>query len=506
MNSRSRSFWKNALYMALAATLIRTVGVFYNGVLSSHVGAEGMGLYALVMSVQNFALTFATSGVGLAVTRMVSEELARGQDGRAKGALRRATVYALCFSLTATVVLLLFAPIIGRVLLGDGRTVLSLRLLSLSLVPISLCSVMVGYFTAIRRMGGASFIQLTEAGARVLFTLLLLGRLAPLGLEYACAAVVAGAVLAQLVSFLLLGVGYLWHLRRLSGGGDARGLTGQMLSIALPVAFSSYVRAGLLTLEHMLIPVALMLSGVAGRSQAIAAFGVISAMTLPVVMYPMGILASFSPLLVPVVSESRAQGKQEDVRRVVSRALGMALAGGIGCTTVLGVFSGDIGTCLYSSPEAGRYIGLLSWVIPLMFLDHVTDCALKGLGEQVFVMWVNIGDSFISILLVLILLPWLGPSGYLYVILLAEAVNLSFSLCRLCRRVPLVFDLWGSLARPCLAAVVAMAVTRGAFDLGGGRASLVWLLAQMLFMLCLYVGSLTLLGSVRRKKGVALTR
>ena len=38
--------------------------------------------------------------------------------------------------------------------------------------------------------------------------------------------------------------------------------------------------------------------------------------------------------------------------------------------------------------------------------QRITDAILKGVGEQVFSMWVNITDSLLSVALVWILIPW----------------------------------------------------------------------------------------------------
>ena len=60
--------------MLTAVSLVmRTVSVAFNVILTEKVGAEGMGLLTLVMSVNGFAVTFATSGISLVVTRMTAE-------------------------------------------------------------------------------------------------------------------------------------------------------------------------------------------------------------------------------------------------------------------------------------------------------------------------------------------------------------------------------------------------------------------------------------------------
>ncbi len=503
MSRQVRDFLKNASVMALAALLMRTVSVSYQAYLSSRVGAEGMGLFTLTMSIYSFAITFATSGIQLAVTRLVSECLGRGEIKTARATLKRATLYALCFSVSGTVVLFCGAPLIGTLLLGDARTVLSVRILAFTLPPIALCGVMGGYFTAVRRMVGHSITQLVEMAARIFVTVYLIGYLAPFGLEYSCAAVVAGGAVAQMFSCVLLGIGYLLDRRRhLRGeGGDTAGVTARLCHIALPVALSAYIRSGLLTIEHILIPRALVRGGRRTHEEALATYGILQGMSLPVVLYPMALLSSFSGLLVPVFAAKNARGEGKSINRLASYMLHMTTVFAVGCTALFAFFASDLGYALYDSQPAGRYILYLAPVVPLMFLDHVTDCALKGLGEQVYSMWVNIADSLLSILLVLFILPRAGAVGYIVVIVLAEAFNFALSLRRLIRTRRISYSFVRSLLLPAVAAAISVFSVRRLIPLERVGLTLPWLLAEMIFAMAVYLAVLSICNMIARRRG-----
>ncbi len=503
MSRQVREFLKNACIMATAAVLMRTVAVSYQAYLTARVGAEGMGLFTLTMSIYSFAITFATSGIQLAVTRLVSECLGRGEQAAARAALRRATLYALAFSVVGGLVLFFGAPFVGGTLLGDARTILSVRILAFTLPPIALSGVMGGYFTAVRRVAGHAVTQLIEMGARMFTTVYLIGYLAPFGMEYSCAAVVAGGAVAQMVSCALLGLCYLFdrcrHLR--GSGGESAGITARLCHIALPVALSAYVRSGLLTIEHILIPRALLKRGNRTREEALTTYGVLQGMALPVIMYPMAVLSSFSGLLVPVFAAHNARGEEERISSIASRMLHLTTVFAVGCTALFAFFAYDLGFALFGNATAGRYILFLAPVVPLMFLDHVTDCALKGLGEQIWSMWVNIADSLISIFLVMLLLPRFGAAGYIGVIVLAEGFNFSLSMGRLAATRRLSYSVWRSLILPALAAGVAVFAVRGLIPLEPRTLTLSWLLAEMLFAMVVYLAVLVVLDMLARLRG-----
>ena len=71
---------------------------------------------------------------------------------------------------------------------------------------------------------------------------------------------------------------------------------------------------------------------------------------------------------------------------------------------------------------------MIAPLVPVMYLDSVTDAMLKGLGEQVYSMNVNIVDALLSVICVILLLPRFGIIGYVITIYLTEIVNASLSI------------------------------------------------------------------------------
>lgn len=464
MTRRGRYF-QNALVLVATALLMRSVSLAFNAAVSREIGAEGMGLYALAMSVYGFAVTFATSGINLAVTRLVAAAIGENRPDRVRRILLRALAYALFFGGVASLALFLFARPLGVGVLRDARTVPSLRLLSVSLIPIALSSVFSGYFTAVRRVSRGASAQFFEQAVRIALTSYLLLALLPKGVEYACLALVGGSSLSELCSFFFIFIQYLFDRKKhkIPPFHDTRPpqnehILSSLCAIALPIAASAYVRSGLVTVEHILIPIALSAGG-ASPDAALASYGVLHSMAIPLVLFPAAITSAFSSLLVPEVAESQAAGEHTRIRRIAERAIGATLLFSILAAAVLLSTAGEIGRLFYNSDEAGRYIRLLAPVVLLMYLDTTVDAMLKGLGYQVYSMFVNIADSVLSILLVLLLLPRMGAVGYVLVVILAELFNLFFSFLRLMLAVRPRLRIYRFIVAPTLAAVGASTLT-----------------------------------------------
>ena len=425
-----RLIW-NAVFLTASTLFMRTVGVGFQVYLAGRAGAEVMGLFSLLGGVYGFSLTLAISGVHLGVTHLVVEAIGKNEEGRVKRVMRKATLYSLFFGTLAALLLVLLAPTIGTLWLKDERTIDALRLMGLTLPLIALSSAFSGYFSAVRRVYKNALTQIAEQALKIGFTVYLLAFFFAKDAKSALLSLVLGGLLAESFSFLIELSLYLFDRKKhypktTPAAGDGQ----RLLAISLPVAFSTYIRSGLLTIEHILIPEGLRNSG-ASHVAALSAYGSIQSMALPVVLYPAALISSFAGLLIPEFSESRVKGHTRHIDYMFGRVFSLSAAFAIGASGVLLFCSEELGTLLYPGTDAARYIRLLAPLIPVMYLDTATDAMLKGLGQQVYSMNVNIADAALSVLLVKLLIPRLGITGYLVTIYISELFNTTMSLFRL---------------------------------------------------------------------------
>ncbi|MBQ7788444.1 MAG: polysaccharide biosynthesis C-terminal domain-containing protein [Clostridia bacterium] len=476
-----------------------------------------MGLFTLTSGVYSFAITLATSGINLAVVRLVSASLPyndnmtvldKNGDSRVGKIMRKAFFYCLFFSLLATIILFTSAKGVAELLLGDKRVIPSLKLMALSLVPISLSSALNGYFCAVRRVYKNIIVSFFEQGVKISLISFGISLLMPAGIEYAIMAIALGGMIGELFSCIISFVLYIIDRKRhrekksenvgnvdlLSKKGDrvdkklsnigrkcywGRGIFSfnverradatqeefSVFSIAFPMAISAYVRSALLTIEHLAIPWGLKKSGI-GAKDALASYGVLHGMVFPVLLFPSSVLGAFSSLLVPELSSAFEAKDFSRIKYIVSRVFYFSLIFSLGVSGIFISFSHEIGIFLYGSNEAGEFIRLLAPLIPLMYLDGAVDSMLKGLGEQIYTMRVNIIDSFISVLLILVLLPNMGITGYIVVIFIMELFNTSFSIMRLISITKIDTPVIKWVGKPLLNIILSTILIRLLFDSG----------------------------------------
>lgn len=423
--NKTKKFLGDALVMTAVSLIMRTVAVSFNSYITAKIGSAGMGLYTLITSVYTFSVTFATSGINLGVTRTVAEALAGKRS--VKKEMGRALLYALFFGCVAFLVLFFGAFFIGNTLLGDVRTVKSIRVFAISLPFIALSSCFNGYFCAVRRTWKNAASMLFEQGLKIFLSVALLTVLLPAGIEYACLALVLGGAIAESASVLFAWLFYLGDKSRREKTAGDEGSLKKLFSIAFPVALSAYVRSALVTVEHMLIPRGLKKYGMAGDN-ALAAYGVLQGMALPVVLYPAAFSTAFAGLLVPEMTECYASANKKRLARLTERAIYSILIFAVCASGIIGAEAYNIADLLYPATDAGRYIRCLAMLIPVMYCDTVCDGILKGTGKQVYSMGVNIFDASLSVLLVALLVPRYGINAYMYIIIGCEVLNTALSL------------------------------------------------------------------------------
>lgn len=503
MKNKNR-FIYNAVTLVAVSLIMRSVGLFYNVCLARKIGAEAMGVYSLIGNIYGFGVTLATSGINLAVTRLVSEAIGDRRENEMRRIIRTCLSYALIFSISSALILFLLSDTISLRILDDARCAAPLRILSLSLPPIAITSVFNGYFTARRQIFKNALTVFIEQGVRIFLTMSLLGILMPPGISAACTAMALGSTLAEFSSFVILGGMYCIGTRKSRLSPRARH-TRALCSVALPVAFSSYVRSGLLTLEHTLIPAGLKKYG-SSPEISLALYGTLHSMAFPVIFFPSVFITSFSGLLIPEVAENRAAGKSERVYSIVRRTMRLTLLFSIGVGGIMLTFASELGHFLYpESNSAGRFIAALAPLVPVMYLDTMVDVMLKGLGEQFYSMVINIADALISVMLVWLVLPHTGIWGYVVIIYITEIFNAAFSLGRLISICRIKFDITNWVIKPAIAVLGAVSIIR-LITLPGGIKSGAALTAAIISAAVIYLILLRGLFAVERSDIKAATR
>lgn len=453
---RRSAFLQNAAVLTVTSMLLRTVGIFFRIYLSGRIGAQGMGLYQLIVSVYVLASAFAAAGICTAVVRMVTDALCRGDRRTALAALRTALAVSVTVGVISALAVCAAAVPIARYGIGDMRAVGALRVLTVSLPFMGASSCLKGYFMARRRITVTAHAQLLEQAVRIAVIALLLERGYATSVASACTVVMVGDVAAEAISCLHLLCAFGRDRRTLPPAGEQPAATVMttLMGIALPITATRYLNTALHTVENLLVPARIALY-TGSRAVALAQFGSLKGMAMPLLFFPSSFLSSLATLLIPEISEAAALDKQERVKQAVARTLHFTLTGAILTGGVFYLYAMPLGRLFYHSDEVGYMLRALAPLVPAMYVESMVDGILKGLNQQVSTLRYSIIDSTLRLLLVITVVPHTGMAGFLFVMTVSNVLVAVLNVNRLLSVTGMRFRWRQWVAAPLLAVIVA---------------------------------------------------
>lgn len=452
-----RKFLIQGAVLTAVSLFLRITNMGYRSFLSQEMGSAGMGLYQLIFSIFMLTVTLSTSGISLAVTRMVSAAIATEKRQVIRSTVARCFGFCLSISLTIAALLFFLAKPAAAIFLGNPLAAPCLRILGVGLPFMSLCTCMKGYFLAVDESLSTAFSDTVEQILTIGVTVILFWKFAPESLEAACFAAMLSSTLGEAASFLCSWAAYRKSLRRNTPARceKSKGVLHGLAHIALPCTLSSAARSALNTGENLLIPKELQRFGL-GYSAALSQYGLLQGMAMPMLYFPSSLLSSFASLLIPKIAKEREMDHHRAVAHITGKAVRLALAFGMFFAGVFFVFGDSWGLAFYKSQSAGAYLQVLAPLAPLMYLDVVVDSLLKGLDEQFNSMKYNFADSFIRVILVLGLLRFFGMESYVGILFFSTIFNASLSLHRLLKVAQVRLSLLWHVVLPLLCAVLAV--------------------------------------------------
>lgn len=426
---KSKKFFQNAILLIVSTFVLRLIFTSFRVIVSNKVGAECMGLYQLTFAIYNIAVTIATSGVNYATTRLCAAFLAQNNREKSKGTVKASIVYSLIFSLFSFCVFFFLAEPIGVHLLFDKRSILSIKILAISLPFISVSSAISGYFFAEKKVGVTTFSRAFEQIVQIVCFFVLISIFPQKDVEKNCVIIVLSGALADILGSLFLLSKFLYDNRRIKSKTE-KYLNKKVFRTAFFAAVSIYLKSGLQTIENILIPIGFKKHKNSSQN-ALSSYGIVGSMVMPVIFFPSFVLSSFSMLLVPEFSFAQAQNKNKEISSKTIITVRLTLLFSLVISAIFMVFGRDLGNALYSESLVGKLIVIMAPLIPFMYLDSVADGMLKGLGEYAKVIKYSSIDTVLSIILITFLIPKMGLYGYVAVIYISSMLNALLSIRRL---------------------------------------------------------------------------
>ncbi|MBE7080533.1 MAG: hypothetical protein E7371_04765 [Clostridiales bacterium] len=418
-----KSHRQNTAITATAVTALsvaeRGLGFLYRIVLSRLIGAEGLGLYQVALSLFGLFLTIGTGGIPITVSRMISKSKAERRPYDEHRAVSAGVTLSLLLTLPVCLFLILFGDKLDF-LFTDDRAFGVFRILLIGLCFSSLYAVFRGSFWGNKQFLLPSILELAEESVMVIAGILLLNNIPTpaVGAEKAAWAV----VISYLFSFTASFVCFL-----LRGGRFTRPQTmlKPLFNATLPLtsvrASGSLVNSAV----AVLLPVMMIRAGLES-SEALTLFGIVSGMVLPILFIPSTIIGSLALVLVPQLSEDFYSKNYPRLRANILRGLRFSFLFACALIPIIYALGKDLGALAFSNDIAGEMLTRSAPILLPMSLTMISTSILNSMGfeKQTFVFYF-VGAG--AMLLCILFLPAVC-GAYAYLI----GLGLSFILTALC--------------------------------------------------------------------------
>lgn len=161
-NSKSSNFIVQGGILALAGIISRIIGFVYRIPLQNTIGDAGMGYYAGAFQIYSIMLIISSYSLPVAVSKLVSARVAKGQYKNAKRVFHGALLFATLTGGATGLVVLFGADTLAGNLMSMPKSAIALRMLAPTLLIVAIMGVLRGYFQGLGTMVPTATSQLIE--------------------------------------------------------------------------------------------------------------------------------------------------------------------------------------------------------------------------------------------------------------------------------------------------------------------------------------------------------
>ena len=353
----------------------RALGFIYRIYLSRNLGSEGLGLYQVALSVVGLIMTLTSSGIPITVSRIMTKHSAENKDELGFATVTGGMLLSLALSIPV-VALILLLPNAFHFLFADDRCFTILKIMLPGIVITSVYAVIRGYFWGKKMFFTYSIIELLEESVMLAFGVILISNATDSknGIYGAANAVLLSYAFSFVTATLL------YFIR----GGKIKRPSGELkplISSATPITLMRTATSLINTLIAIILPLRLVASGMS-ESLALAGYGELSGMSIPLIYIPSTIIGSIALVLVPELSDNFYRHSDVTLKKNVERAVKCSVF--ISCL-IIPVFLSlgtEVGVMVYDNYNAGLYVQRACIIMLPMSISMITTSMLNSLNLE----------------------------------------------------------------------------------------------------------------------------
>ena len=394
MKNKKETIMQGIMALLFSQILIKIIGLVYKLYLTNRegFGDAGNAIYSSGFQIYALLLTFSSTGVPNAISKLISERLAIGDSKGAHRIFKIAFFTFAVIGIIGTILLFLGAKTIANVWLQIPEAEYSLIALSPSIFFVSITSVIRGYFNGRQSLSTTAKSQSIEQVFKTLCTIILV-EIVVILLKTNTILMAAAANLATTVAtFFSFTYIYMYYRKKRSEIAQEinqsvnykvtriRKTIKQILKESIPISLSALMSSFNKNIDAF--TVVRILKNFMTEAQAKTQYGILSGKIDTLCVLPLSINSAFITGMVPSIAKSVALEEDDNVRKKAKTFLLITTIIAIPSTLGMIIFAKFILKILF--PNASNGVMLLqinSISIIFSLLAQTINGILQGIGK-----------------------------------------------------------------------------------------------------------------------------
>lgn len=394
MENRKESFLKGIMSLLLSQILIKFIGLVYKLYLTNKegFGDSGNAIYSSGFQIYALLLTFSSTGVPNAISKLVAERLAVGDNKGAHKIFKIAFITFALIGLTGSILLFLGSKTIANNWIEIPEAEYSLIALSPSIFFVSIISVIRGYFNGRQNFQVTAKSQSVEQIFKTVFTIVLVEFVVLIGKNNTT--IMAGAAnlattVATVLSFIYI---YLYYKSKKREIGQEilqtvnytptriRKTIKTIVTVAMPISISSLIASFNKNIDSFTI--VRFLKRITTEEQAKIQYGILSGKIDSLCSLPFSLNVAFVTAMVPSISKSMARKNIKDVRKKAEVFILISMIIALPISAIMFIYPEQILGLLFPNAQNGAmYLKVSAITIVFMILAQTINGILQGIGK-----------------------------------------------------------------------------------------------------------------------------
>ncbi len=370
-----RKFFKTVAIVTVFSVCEKFLGFLYRVYLSRTIGAEGIGLYQVALSVFSLLLTFTCSGTPITVSRLITKYNAEEQKERVSKVISAGLLFTVLVATPLCLIFFIFSKNF-TFLFADERCINIFLIVLPGLIFTSVYAVLRGVFWGTKDFLPYSMIELLEELCMIVAGIILI-HFATDVYQGAFRAGVA-VLISYLFSFTLSIIVFFVRKNKLT---NPKKEFKPLLKSALPITAMRTANSLAVSLVSIILPLRLVVAGFT-ETQAMASFGAAVGQAIPLLFIPTTLIGSFTLVLVPEISENFYKKRHYYLKRDVEKALKFTTFLTCLFIPVFFVCGEEIGMLIFNGHECGKYLTASAFLMLFMSLSSITTSILNSMGFE----------------------------------------------------------------------------------------------------------------------------